>query len=52
MLVCFASEKGGAGKTTLAAILAERLHTLDGAGAHEERDPLPRHAAGDEHERG
>jgi len=28
MLVCFASEKGGAGKTTLAAILAERLHTL------------------------
>jgi len=26
MLVCFASEKGGAGKTTLAAALAERLH--------------------------
>ncbi len=25
MLVCFASEKGGAGKTTLAAALAERL---------------------------
>ncbi|MGE0709127.1 MAG: hypothetical protein AB7N76_00540 [Planctomycetota bacterium] len=26
MLVCFASEKGGAGKTTLAALLAEGLH--------------------------
>jgi chromosome partitioning protein len=28
MLVCFASEKGGAGKTTLAALLAERLAGL------------------------
>jgi chromosome partitioning protein len=28
MLVCFASEKGGAGKTTLAAVLAERLVAL------------------------
>lgn len=28
MLVCFASEKGGAGKTTLATLLAERLTTL------------------------
>ncbi len=28
MLVCFASEKGGAGKTTLAALLAERLASL------------------------
>jgi chromosome partitioning protein len=26
MLICFASEKGGAGKTTLAALLAEGLH--------------------------
>ncbi len=28
MLVCFASEKGGAGKTTLAAVLAERFTKL------------------------
>lgn len=28
MLVCFASEKGGAGKTTLAALLAERATEL------------------------
>lgn len=28
MLVCFASEKGGVGKTTVAALLAERLTTL------------------------
>lgn len=28
MLVCFASEKGGVGKTTVAALLAERLHAV------------------------
>lgn len=28
MLVCFASEKGGAGKTTLSSLLAERLTAL------------------------
>jgi chromosome partitioning protein len=28
MLVCFASEKGGVGKTTVAALLAERFTTL------------------------